>query len=224
MADDIQQMLDAKRQLLLAISHELRSPLTRAKVSVDMLDDGNARQELNRDLDEMEKLIEELLETERLSTRHHALNRDEVSLNDLIEGVVVTYFEESEVKLILPPEPITLSVDVSRLRLLLKNLLQNALRHTSDEAQPPQLSLRQGDKTVSMRVQDFGSGIERQHLPHLTEPFYRVDPARQRETGGYGLGLYLCRMIVEAHGGTLTIQSTLGEGTTVDIELPLTQG
>ena len=222
MADDIQQMLDAKRQLLLAISHELRSPLTRAKVSADMLDDESTRQELNRDLDEMEKLIEELLETERLSTRHHALNREPISLPDLIHGLVASHFENQLIHLKLPAEAENISADAPRIRLLLKNLLENALRHTPAEAESPQLVLQQEANTISIQVQDFGPGIEEQHLPHLTEPFYRVDPSRQRETGGYSLGLHLCRMIAEAHGGSLTIESTLGEGTTVSIELPLT--
>ncbi len=222
MADDIQQMLDAKRQLLLAISHELRSPLTRAKVSLGLLDDAATRQEINRDLDEMEKLIEELLETERLSTRHHALNREQISLNDLVHGVITTYFESQPIQLQLPAEAVSAFVDASRLRLMLKNLLENALRHSPQEGESPQLLLQQENGKITIQVRDFGSGIEEQHLPHLTEPFYRVDPARQRETGGYGLGLYLCRMITEAHGGTLTIHSTPGEGTLVEIELPLT--
>ena len=62
---------------------------------------------------------------------------------------------------------------------------------------------------------DQGVGIEPEHLPRITEPFYRPDPSRQRKTGGYGLGLYLCRMITEAHGGTLTIKSEVGRGTEV---------
>ncbi len=222
MADDIQQMLDAKRQLLLAISHELRSPLTRAKVSLGMLEDADASQEINRDLDEMEKLIEELLETERLSSRHHALNREEVSLSDLIHGLIAAHFEGRDIRLDLPQEPVTTLVDAPRLRLLLKNLLQNALRHTPEDAEPPQLVLERRGEKIRFQIRDSGTGIEKQHLPHLTEPFYRVDPARQRETGGYGLGLYLCRMIAEAHGGSLTIDSTPGEGTVVEIELPLT--
>jgi signal transduction histidine kinase len=220
MADDIQQMLEAKRQLLLAISHELRSPLTRAKVSIDMLEDADTRREVNRDLDEMEKLIEELLETERLSSRHHVLNREEVSLTDLAQHLINHRFANQGIHRQFPEQPLLASVDAPRLRLLLKNLLQNALQHTPEDTEPPQLLLRQEENGILIQVRDFGTGIEKRHLPHLTEPFYRVDPARQRETGGYGLGLYLCRMIAEAHGGTLTIESTPGEGTVVKIELP----
>jgi signal transduction histidine kinase len=221
MADDIQQMLDAKRQLLLAISHELRSPLTRAKVSIDLLEDADIRQEINRDLDEMEKLIEELLETERLSSRHHALHREALSLRDLVRDLIATRFAEEQVQLQLPEDPCTAPVDASRLRLMLKNLLRNALQHTPKDAQPPKLSLHPEEGRIGIQIQDFGIGVEQRHLPHLTEPFYRVDPARQRETGGYGLGLYLCRMIAEAHGGTLTIDSTPGEGTLVKVDIPL---
>ncbi len=224
MADDIQQMLDAKRQLLLAISHELRSPLTRAKVSIGMLDDADTRHEINHDLDEMEKLIEELLETERLSNRHHTLHREQVSLSELVRDLIDDQFVNRRIRLQLPDEPVIASIDASRLRLLLKNLLQNALQYTPEDADPPQLRLEPDGDRVVIRVRDFGTGISEQHLPYLTEPFYRVDPARQRETGGYGLGLYLCRMIAEAHGGTLTIDSTPGEGTGVLIEIPLRQG
>ncbi len=72
-------------------------------------------------------------------------------------------------------------------------------------------------------VEDFGKGINQEHIPFLTEPFYRADPSRQRKTGGYGLGLYLCRMIVQAHGGRLAIQSQQNQGTQVICEFPLTQ-
>ena len=70
-------------------------------------------------------------------------------------------------------------------------------------------------------VDDSGAGIEAEHIPRLTEPFYRVDPSRQRKTGGYGLGLYLCRMIAQAHAGSLEIESTPGTGTRIIVRLPI---
>lgn len=221
MADDIEQMLDAKRQLLLAISHELRSPLTRAKVSLELMDDEPQRQELARDLNEMEALIEELLESERLSTRHRALNRQSYDLNALIDELLQHHFPEIGRNASLSTESIIIDVDVMRIKLLLKNLLENALRHTPDGARPPQISLERRAKMVMIIVKDFGRGIEAEHIPHLTEPFYRADASRHRETGGYGLGLYLCRVIAEAHGGGLEIESEVGKGTTVFVRLPL---
>lgn len=221
MADDIQQMLDAKRQLLLAMSHELRSPLTRAKVSLELMEDGVQRDELAKDLNEMESLIEELLESERLSTRHRALNRQRYDLNALIDELLQQHFSTLKQSAQQPHEPIIVDVDGMRIKLLLKNLLENALRHTPDGARLPEIKLqREGDR-VMVVVRDFGRGIEAEHIPHLTEPFYRADASRHRETGGYGLGLYLCRMIAEAHGGTLSIASEVGKGTTVIVKLPL---
>ena len=220
MADDIEQMLEAKRQLLLAISHELRTPMTRAKVSLEFIEDEAQRQELNRDLQEMEHLIEELLETERLATSHRALNLQLYRLNNLIEEVAQHHFADKPLNLSLPEQTIEANVDVTRLKLLVKNLLENALRHTPAGSAASVLTLQKEGTTVELRIQDYGEGVDEQHLAHLTEPFYRADSARQRQTGGYGLGLYLCRVIAEAHGGGLVITSEKGTGTTVTVTLP----
>jgi signal transduction histidine kinase len=219
MADDIQQMLEAKRQLLLAISHELRSPITRAKVSLEMLEDADQRAELNRELNDMEQLIEELLETERLSTRHRVLNKTDVSLNQLIRSLIEESFEDASIDLQLPKEDLVANVDAIRIKLLLKNLIENAIHHNANDAQLPQVTLEKRESAICFTVRDYGKGIEEQHLPYLTEPFYRVDPARQRQTGGFGLGLYLCRMIAEAHGGTLEVANAQGGGTEVKVQL-----
>lgn len=220
MADDIQLMLDAKRQMLLAISHELRSPLTRARVALELIDDDTQVRELGKDLAEMERLIEELLETERLSSSHRILDKQACSLHTLIEEVLQEYFSGHDIERVLGTNSITLNLDSSRIKLLVKNLLENAERHSPDGTARPRIELRKSMDTVSIIIQDYGEGIAAHHLPFLTEPFYRGDASRRRETGGYGLGLYLCRIIAEAHGGQLTIKSELGKGATVLVELP----
>jgi signal transduction histidine kinase len=220
MADEIRRMLEAKRQLLLAISHELRSPLTRAKVAVALLDDPRQRDEITRDLDELDRLVEELLETERLSTRHRVLDRRPASLNALVEEVIASFFAGVNIRRSLPVPAVQADVDSARIKLLLKNLLDNAVRHTPAGAAPFEVTLSATPDTATLTVRDSGTGIAPEHLPHLTEPFYRADPARRRETGGYGLGLYLCRVIAEAHGGALAIDSAVGQGTTVRVTLP----
>lgn len=214
MADDLQGLLEAKRQLLLAISHELRSPLTRAKLATELLDDPARAGAIGRELDEMERLVEELLETERLSTRHRALNREPVELEALARAALQGFGVELRVA------GGEADLDPARLRLLLRNLAGNALRHTPAGRPPPRVTVERGPEGVAITVADSGEGIAPEHLPHLTEPFYRVDPARRRATGGYGLGLYLCRMIAQAHGGELSIESRPGEGTVVRIRLP----
>ncbi len=220
MAADIQQMLEAKRQLLLAISHELRSPLTRAKVASEFLDNEKQKSQINRELDEMEKLIEELLETERLTTRHTVLNKSRQDLKTLINEVIKSYFVANAVELDMPTDAINMNIDAARIKLLIKNLIDNALRHTPADVSPPRITLQKNLNNVVLEVTDEGPGIDEKHLPHLMEPFYRADASRQRETGGYGLGLYLCKIITEAHDGRLTITSKTGEGTTVTVVLP----
>ncbi len=220
MADDIEQMLEAKRQLLLAISHELRSPLTRAKVACAMIDEQSQQSEIERELNEMEALIEEILETERLSSRHHILNRSATVIQSLIEELVEQYFPDQLITIEMPDELITVMVDSARIKLLLKNIIGNALQHNPSDSKPPVVRLQKKDMSIIFTIQDFGAGIDAEHLPHLMEPFYRTDASRQRQTGGYGLGLYLCKVIAEAHAGKLNIFSKPEEGTRVVVEIP----
>ncbi len=224
MADEIQSMLEAKRQLLLAISHELRSPLTRAKVSTEMIYDETSRNRLHRELNEMERLIAELLESERLSDRHQTLKLERVDLVSLVSELNGEAFAGRNIELTLPHSPVRLELDSTRIRLMLRNLIDNALHHTPAGRPAVEIRLNREPERIILTVKDYGAGIAPEHLPHLTEPFYRADPARRRQTGGYGLGLYLCRMIAEAHGGTLDISSEVGAGTTVSFIFPLKAG
>lgn len=220
MADDIEKILAAKRQLLLAISHELRSPLTRAKVSLALLDENCKTDSLVNDLDEMETLINELLETERLSQNHSTLNKQPSVINQLVTELVNQRFKSERLEIHLPDIDIKADIDVARIKLMLKNLIENAIRHTPEGSQAPTLFLTPEDNRYVIRIVDYGFGIEQQHIPYITEAFYRADSSRQRETGGYGLGLYLCRVITEAHGGTLNIESRINQGTTISVFLP----
>lgn len=224
MAGEIERMLEAKRQLLLAISHELRSPLTRAKVNLELLEDAPERRDLARDLNEIEGLLAELLESERLNSRHASLHQRAVDPAVLIQEVIRENFAEKEIRSRLNHTATFISLDPVRIRLLIRNLLDNALRHTPGGASPPEIISEYRDDQWRLTIHDHGPGIPGEHLPQLTEPFYRADPARRRETGGYGLGLYLCKMIAEAHGGRLEIESKEGSGTTVKVSVPLVAG
>jgi signal transduction histidine kinase len=101
-----------------------------------------------------------------------------------------------------------LPADRLRIRLLVRNLLENAVRYGGDAPEPPRIALRAaGQGGIALEVRDFGPGVDADQLEHLTEPFYRTDSARQRATGGVGLGMYLCRLVAEAHGGSLTVRN-----------------
>jgi signal transduction histidine kinase len=222
MADDVRDMLEAKRQLLLAISHELRSPLTRAKVALEFLDDSQVKKDLLDDLGEMEKLISDLLESERMNTGHTTLQRSTVDLKAMLESLLANEFagKGDRIRLLLPDDPVVREVDNVRLRLVARNLIDNALRYTPEPSPPVEVSLAVVPGAVVLTVRDFGPGIPRENLARVSQPFYRADPARSRTTGGFGLGLYLCRRITEAHRGTLAIDSEPGRGTVVTVTIP----
>ncbi|MDP1740609.1 ATP-binding protein [Polaromonas sp.] len=222
MAHDIEGMLDAKRALLLALSHELRSPLTRARLNAELLPDapegGGERAALLRDLGEMRDLISDLLESERLASPHAAVQRESVDLAALVREVVAEMPAAHAVTVDLAPGLGPLALDRTRMRLLLRNLLDNALRYSADAAQPPRVTLQAEGAALRLQVRDFGPGVDAAQLERLTEPFYRTDSARQRTTGGVGLGLYLCQLVAQAHGSRLEVRNAT-PGLVIDVLL-----
>ncbi|MBK6862492.1 MAG: HAMP domain-containing histidine kinase [Ideonella sp.] len=207
MARSLQGMLDAKRALLLAISHELRSPLTRARVNAELVPEGAPRDALLRDLAAMRDLIADLLESERLASGHAALQTETVHLPALVRALVDTQFAGVPLTLQLDDTMPPVQADPMRLKLLLRNLIDNALRHAAGAPRPPEVTLaRAAGGQVLLRVRDHGPGVCDEQLAQLAQPLYRSDAARQRATGGAGLGLYLCLLIVKAHGGRLTFE------------------
>ena len=207
MAASLHGMLDAKRALLLAMSHELRSPLTRARVNAELLDETPERVALLRDLGEMRDLITSLLESERLAQGHGALQAEPTKLAALARGLVAGLNPPLAVTLQLDDTLPAVSVDPTRLRLLLRNLLENTRRHAAEAATAPELFLRaEADGRLALGVRDHGPGVAAAQLPRLAEAFYRPDAARARSSGGVGLGLHLCRLVAQAHGGELRIR------------------
>ena len=229
MAARLHHMLDAKRQLLLAISHELRSPLARARMNTELLDDSGERTALLRDLGEMRDLITDLLESERLADvqagGHAALQTETSMLSDIIHAQCDEQAAAGTVALQLDETLPALPLERARMRLLLRNLVDNALRHGSESGQAPLVSTSGTPQSVRLVVRDFGPGMEESQLQHAAEAFYRADAARLRSTGGVGLGLYLCKLVAEAHGGTLALRNAHpGLEITAELPLPATPG
>jgi signal transduction histidine kinase len=169
-------------------------------------------------------LVTDLLESERLASPHAALHREPTDIAALVAEVVAALDAETNdspaIVQNLQPQVPALQLDRTRMRLLLRNLLDNALRHSVDAAQPPQVSLAQtADGTVQITVRDFGPGVPDEQLPHLAQPFYRPDTARTRGSGGVGLGLYLCKLVALAHGGSFAVRNAQ-PGLAVCVTLP----
>ncbi len=222
LADDVQHMLDAKRALLLGISHELRTPMSRMRLALEFLDNDEDRESLKAEIVEMEKIVVSLLEAERLATRHETLSRAPVVVPDLVDDLVEDFFsrEKDRLDVDLDLSRDALDLDEARVTLMLKNLLSNAFRHSGDSAGRVSLEGHETVESVIFRVRDSGPGMSPEQARHIGEPFFRGDPSRTRDTGGTGLGLYLAKLVAEAHGGTLALLNPGEDGACFEVQLP----
>ena len=221
MTDRIQDMLHTKEQLMLDVSHELRSPITRMKVALEFLPEGQAKDSLKSDIAEMETMINDILETARMHHLHGNLKRQLINLRDHLEGVIAEYLNQPPgVQAGDFPADIELKVDPEQVKIVFKNILTNAIKFSAPDDKLVMISvLKQANFTV-VRILDHGIGIPPDELPFIFEPFYRVDKSRSKRTGGYGLGLSLCKTILEAHGGRIEVESKPGVGTCVSLFFP----
>lgn len=222
LASDVRDMLDAKRQLLLGISHELRSPLSRLRLSLEFLEEGEHKENLRAEIAEMEQIIATLLEAERLNSRHVVLTRAKIPVKGLVDDLIDSYFDRDRkrIRVSFDDESIVANVDDGRLILLLKNLLSNALRYSDEQAGPVQLNVSKEDNDLVMQVRDHGPGFTKEQAMRIGEPFYRGDPSRTRDTGGSGLGLYLAKLVAEAHGGSLQLSDACKDGACLIVRIP----
>lgn len=227
MGQDIARMLEAQRALLLAISHELRSPLTRARLHTELLPETGEvqpqREALLRDLGEMARLINDLLESERLAGRHTALHLESTDVaalaREVIDELAIGQARARDIRLRLSEGLQPRRLDRVRMRLLLRNLLDNALRHSAQAPLPPELRIADEAGELVLEVRDHGPGVPEDLLAQLAQPFFRPDAARNRGTGGVGLGLYLCRLVAQAHRGHLALRNAR-PGLLVTVRLP----
>jgi len=212
-ADRIQALVEAQRRQLAFASHELRSPLARLRVSLEMMaGDAALKERAARDVAELDGLIEELLEASRLDAQRELARVEDVDLLAVAAEEAARAGAEAE------GEAVVVRGDARLLRRLVRNLLDNARRHGGGEAVEARVG-RLGDGGARISVLDRGPGVPASQRERVFEPFYR--PPGAPETGsGYGLGLALVRQIARAHGGEARCLSREGGGTVLEIDLP----
>ncbi len=226
MADRTQTLLAAERRLLLDISHELRSPLARLNVAVELArSGGDSESQLNRiqkEADRLSALVGELLQVTRVEGDPSKRKLEPVRLDALVKELVEDARLEAdarEVRMELtPPSPITLAGDEELLRRAIENVMRNAIRFA-----PPgtavEVSLRETPGQVKVQVRDYGPGVPPDALPRIFDPFYRVETDRNRTSGGVGLGLAIARRAVDLHKGSVQANNA-NPGLLVVIDLP----
>jgi signal transduction histidine kinase len=230
--------LEAQRELarmqdefISTISHELRTPLGFIKGYVTTLMredagwDASARGEFLRIIDEeadrLRELIDNLLDSSRLETGTLSMTREPTRVGALLRDTsyrTQSAYPEMELRLDIPEELPILHIDATRISQVLDNLLSNA--HKYAHGAPVSLRVIVEPERLRIEVHDQGPGIPAEHLPHLFQRFYRV-PDSQRSVRGTGLGLYICRKIIEAHGGEIGVESHPGSGTRFHFTLPI---
>jgi two-component system sensor histidine kinase BaeS len=208
--------VDAQRRAMTSdVSHELRNPLGTLRSWLEGARDGVV--ELDRAtssalLDEtllLQHLVDDLQDLAAADAGELRLHPEPVDLRELFDQVVVAHPR------VVADGAGVVRADPVRLRQVITNLVTNALRHT-----PADGAVRLAAADNRITVSDTGIGISAEDLPHVFDRFWRADPSRTRDTGGSGLGLAIVHAIVHAHGGTITVASTVGQGTTFTIELP----
>ena len=152
-------------------------------------------------------------------TEELARQKLEALAREVIGQLQARHPEAARTALHAAPDLPTLPLDPARMRLLLRNLLDNALRHSAGAPLPPELHLSTEGQGIRIEVRDHGPGVPDEQIPHLAEPFFRPDTARTRAQGGVGLGLYLCKLVAQAHGGTFEVRNAR-PGLAVRVVLP----
>ncbi len=230
--DRLQTAFERQVQFTADASHELRTPVAVILAQIEL---ALARQRSEQDYRDalgtclrasqrMKTLIESLLVLARLDAGATELAAEPVALDRLVvEAVdlITPLADQRRIIITMDVHPVTVTGDRHRLAQVLVNLLTNAIRYNRDEGRIEILTRADADMAV-VTIRDTGIGIAMEHLPYIFDRFYRVDPARSRSEGSSGLGLAICQGLVAAHRGTLSAQSTLGEGTTMELRLPST--
>ncbi len=236
MLGSVEQAYQAQQRFVSGASHELRAPLTAIQGNLELLERRadmlpaerqEAVNEASREARRLARLVADLLALARadagVAIRKERVEMDRVLLEALASG---RHLAQGQNVRVAEMEPVVLQGDADRLKQMIIILIDNAIRYTPPGGQVT-LSLRRRGaygEFVEIVVQDTGIGIAPQDLPHLFERFYRVDPARSRDSGGTGLGLSIGKWIADQHGGEIFMVSSSGEGTTATIRLPITSG
>lgn len=231
MLERLQGVFESQTRFIGDAAHELKTPLTAMKGNLEVGLQRDRSTEEYRDVlsttlgqvEHLTRLVKSLLTLTQFSGEHPPIDRKPVLLEPLLKELVSELSVLAEEKGCLFTARIQevpkILGDAGQLKQLVINLLDNAIRHTS-QGESVTVTLQSSENTVLLTVEDTGSGIGTEHLPHIFTRFYRADRARDRESGGTGLGLAIAKEIVLAHHGTINVRSEVGKGSVFTVSLP----
>ncbi len=225
MAENLEQLFASKNELLLSVSHELRSPMARMKVLLALLTScdethNSTVSKLTNEINKMDNIVEQLLESERLRDSHKLLNLESYFFPNVFNDILNSFDEANNLSVEGAIPEIVIDIDLGRFKFLLRNLIENALKH-SVNLSPVLVYCQCDSKELKITVRDFGVGIDDNFLSEIFEPFTQANDVSNRGSQGVGLGLFLCKRIALAHHGDLTVNSELGNGSEFTFTLPI---
>ncbi len=221
----------SRREFVANVSHELKTPIAVLKSLLETLYEEEDREEKKvflekalKRVEDMRRLVEDLLILTKLESGEERIKREDVDLRLLVEEVfdlLEPQAKERNISLINSVDKeLKVKGDWDKLFLLLKNLVDNAIKYNK-EGGKVEVKAKRENQYVQLQVQDTGIGIPKEHIPFIFERFYRVDPSRSRNLGGTGLGLSIVKHIALSHGGKIEVQSKEGVGSIFSVFLPL---
>lgn len=233
MAENLEHAERLRRNMVADVAHELRTPLSNLRGYLEAVNDGVIKPDENiiRSLDEetstLSRLIDDLQELSLADAGELKLITGPEDVSRLIKETVNTLQAKAAAKGLtisadLPGGLPEVNIDSHRIRQVLHNLLENAVAHTGQRGRIT-VTARQQNNQVYISVADTGEGVPAEDLPMIFERFYRLDKSRARSTGGSGLGLTIARRLVEAHDGTIDVESQPGQGSTFTFTLPVSK-
>jgi two-component system phosphate regulon sensor histidine kinase PhoR len=234
---DVRNLEATRREFIANVSHEFRTPLAIIKGYVETLLDGameepemaeRSLEAIQRNVQRLNLLIEDLLSISKMESRARLLELDAANLHDLmlrvLENLAPTISEtKARIQLEWPENALIVQADSRRMEQVYLNLLTNALRYGDSGDLVLSITAKRDDTHLTIAIADNGPGIPLSAQPFIFDRFYRVHKDRSRDGGGTGLGLSIVKNIILAHGGTISVDSTPGQGATFHIRLPLSQ-
>lgn len=230
MAERIENLLTSQKRLTQDISHELRSPLARLNVALELAKQKSLNEttapllmRIETESNRLNEMIGRLLILSKLESGAHDFDKQKVNLAKLIETVAADADFEAKAKnksvKIIEKQDCFVVGNENLLRSAVENVMRNAVRYTKENT-AVEISLKNGSGNAKITVRDYGEGVPEAELEKLFRPFYRIGEARERKTGGIGLGLAIAERAVHAHEGTIKAQNT-ENGLSVEIQLPV---
>ncbi|MBL4907552.1 MAG: HAMP domain-containing protein [Sneathiella sp.] len=209
----ISRQISQRTEMLAGVSHDLRTPLTRMKLQLEMMSDGEDKQNLQSDVEDMRNMVEGYL---AFAKGQEAETVKPVNLVSLVQDVVENARRQGTQISLTSPTEISISVRPNSFKRCLTNLIDNAHRHANEI----QLHVNKGEDQIDITIDDNGPGIPKEKRLDVFKPFHRLDTSRNSETGGSGLGMTIARDVVHGHGGQIRLSESPTKGLRVELFFP----